>query len=240
MAKNGQSTCNTKVITLNCQGLRSTNNRDTLFAWLNCTKVDFLCLQETHSISQKEFSSWLKSATDDGLLSNSYSCLSSPGMNRSSGVAIIYNRGYVVSSCYADQQGQLISAQFTLANNVFQICNVYAPNSSAEGAQFFESIYPVIDSDIPCILCGDFNTVVDSLKDRRGSNPLSKWAYNWSGTLTNLMSTFDLRDVWRLHHPRTTAFTWNRANSVLASRLDMYWISTFFLPFVLSVELFSI
>ena len=147
---------------------------------------------------------------------------------------MIYNNRYAISSCYADQQGRLICAQFTLENNLFQLCNVYAPKSSAV-AQFFESLYPIIDSAIPCILCSDFNTVVDPHKDRRGCTPLSKWAYNWSGTLRSLMSTFDLKDVWRLHHPTTSAFPWNCANSTQATRLDMFWISTFFLPFVLSV-----
>ena len=238
MANKEPTTQQVEVITLNCQGLRTTDHRDTLFSWLNCTNVDFLCLQETHSTSRDEFASWLQTAKEDGLLTNTYSCLSSPGTNRSSGVAIIYNHRYALSSCHTDQQGRLIRAQFTLANNLFQICNVYAPNSSVDGAQFFESLYPVIDSAVPCILCGDFNTVVDPIQDRRGCNPWSKWAYNWSGTLTNLMSTFDLRDVWRLHHPTTTAFTWNRANLAQASRLDMFWISTFFLPFVLSVDIF--
>ena len=137
MANKEPTTQKVEVITLNCQGLRTTDHRDTLFSWLNCTKVDFLCLQETHSTSRNEFSSWLKTAIEDGLLTNTYSCLSSPGTNRSSGVAIIYNHRYALSSCHTDQHGRLICAQFTLANNLFQICNVYAPNSSVDGAQFF-------------------------------------------------------------------------------------------------------
>ena len=119
MAEKYQSTHNVEVITLNCQGLRSPDNRDTLFSWLNCTNVDFLCLQETHSTLWKEFSSWLKTAIEDGLLTNSYSCFSSPGTNRSGGVAIIYNNRDALSSCHADQQGRLLCTQFTLENNLF-------------------------------------------------------------------------------------------------------------------------
>ena len=69
-----------EIISLNCQGLRSTDHRETLFSWLNCCKVDFLCLQETHSISEAEFTSWLKSANDDDLLTIDYNCLSSPSI----------------------------------------------------------------------------------------------------------------------------------------------------------------
>lgn len=107
MANKSQNMHNFEIITLNCQGLRSSDHRDTLFSWLNCSKVDFLCLQETHSISAKEFSSWLKAATEDGLLPASCSCISSPGTNRSSRVAIVYKNIYSLSSCHADQQGRL-------------------------------------------------------------------------------------------------------------------------------------
>ena len=53
-------------ITLNCRGLRTADHRATLFQWANCAKTDFVCLQETHSISEEEFSSWLDHATSSG------------------------------------------------------------------------------------------------------------------------------------------------------------------------------
>ena len=87
---------------------------------------------------------------------------------------------------------------------------------------FFSSLYPVLDPALPCVLCGDFNTVVDPYRDRRGCNPLSPWAYNWSRTLSQLMSTYDLKDVWRVQHPDEQAFTWHRPNHAQASRLDMF------------------
>lgn len=106
------------------------------------------------------------------------------------------------------------------------------------GAPFYESLYAVIDPLVPCILCGDFNTVADPNRDRRGCNIFSRWAYDWSDTLTHLMDTYDLRDVWRQHHPDATAFTWHRPNSAQASRLDMFWLSAFFLPLILVVDIF--
>ncbi len=35
---------NVEVSTLNCQGIRSSDKHDTFFSWLNCFKVDFICL----------------------------------------------------------------------------------------------------------------------------------------------------------------------------------------------------
>jgi hypothetical protein len=137
-----------------------------------------------------------------------------------------------------DQQGRFINAQFAFENQIFQICNVYGPNNAKEGDPFFQSLYPVLDPAIPCILCGDFNTVVDPRLDRTGCNPSSKWAYNWSRTLSDLTSTYGLQDVWRKQHPDEKAFTWHRPSQTQASRLDMFWLCSFFLPLVLSVDIF--
>ena len=199
--------------------------------------MDFLCLQETHSTSAREFSRWLRAAIDNKLLSSAYSCISSPGTNRSSGVAIIYKSQYLLTSSQSDQQGRFVCGQFTVADQTFSLCNVYGPNKAREGALFFESLYPVLDPDIPSIVCGDFNTVVDPHLDRRGCNIFSPWAYNWSHTLTTFMSTFSLHDVWRRLHPDAEAYTWHRPNSRQASRLDMFWIASFFLPLILAVDI---
>ena len=180
----------------------------------------------------------MKDAQDAGLLKTSYACVSSPATNRSCGVAILFKSTLDLFSCATDQQGRFLCAQLTLQSTNFQVCNVYGPNKSTEGKVFFASLYPVLDLALPCVLCGDFNTVVGPYKDRRGCNPTSPWAYNWSKTLDQLMSTFDLCDVWHLTHPAASAFTWHRPNQAQASRLDMFWLCSFFLPLVLSVDIF--
>ncbi len=91
------------IITLNCQGLRNLAHRDTLFSWLNCCKVDILCLQETHSISELEFTSWVADATAGGLNKIGYKCISSPGTSCSCGVAILYHPEFELVNCSRDQ-----------------------------------------------------------------------------------------------------------------------------------------
>ena len=127
------SSCSLDIITLNCQGLRSPDNRDTLFALLNCCKPDFLCLQETHSVSTQEFSSWLTDACDAGLLRIPYKCFSSPGTHHSCGVALLYKPRFLLSSCAIDQHGRFVSAQFSCDNTSFQVFNIYGPNKSVDG-----------------------------------------------------------------------------------------------------------
>ena len=94
-----------------------------------------------------------------------------------------------------------------------------------------------MDPEIPCVLCGDFNTVVDPHIDCRGCNPSSRWAYNWPSMICDFTSSYDLSDIWRLHHLDTHPFTRHRPNSSQASRLDMFLASSFFLPFILSVDI---
>ena len=52
----------------------------------------------------------------------------------------------------------------------FKSVTSMAPTSRLS-ALFFEFLYLVIDLDLPIILCGYFNTIIDAYKDRRGCNP---------------------------------------------------------------------
>ena len=53
-----------------------------------------------------------------------------------------------------------------------------------------------------------------------GCNADSPWAYNWSPTLRNLMTTFNLCDIWR-YISKASEFTWQQGNNKQASRVDM-------------------
>jgi exonuclease III len=180
-----------------------------------------VCLQETHSISEEESSSWLDHATSSGSNKFGYKCISSPGTIRSCGVAILYNPSYNVVSCSRDQDGRLLCVEFSKDGNLIQLVNIYAPNSAKSASAFFESLYQVLDPDTPTVLCGDFNTVVDPIKDRLGCNSQSRSAYNRSATLHHLMSTYDLHDAWRKIHPNAQEYYWHRPNGSQASRIDM-------------------
>ena len=80
-------------------------------------------------------------------------------------------------------------------------------------------------------------TVVDAHLDRFGCNLLSSWAYNWPTSLASLVETLNLHDPWCLQHPATKEYTWCRPNGTQGSRLDMFWLSAFLLPFILQVDI---
>ena len=102
-----------------------------------------------------------------------YKCISSPGTILSCAVAILYNPSYDVVSCSRDQDGRLLCAEFSKDGNLIQLVNIYAPNTAKPASTFFESLYQVLDPDTPTVLCSDFNTVVDPIKDRFGCNSQS-------------------------------------------------------------------
>ena len=151
-----------QLITLNVQGLRSLQNRQTFMSWVNCFGPDIICLQETHSTSEREFTGWF--SPNNVNINNTkykYKCISSPGTIRSSGVAILLKSNFQVVKQWRDDLGRLIVAELARDNFNFQVGCLYGPNNKDDGAQFFESLYQAIDPAIPVLLSGDYNTVVD-------------------------------------------------------------------------------
>ena len=154
---------NFTFITLNVQGLRNSRNRQTLFSWLNCAKPDIIALQETHSTSEAVFQTWLHKETQHNNNKQRYLVESSPGSNRSSGVAILYKPCFVIKKIQRDTSGRYLLLTFTHEDvkSHFQVLTVYGPNQQRPGEAFFASLVPEINPLFPIILCGDFNVVID-------------------------------------------------------------------------------
>ena len=225
------------AITLNCQGLRNVTQRSVLLSWLSCFSPDIVCLQETHSTSSEEFAQWLTTETNNNNNKPKYNVLSSPGTTRSRGVAVLYNPSLTVLSSASDSQGRLQVIHFSFQSISFQLVNIYGPNQKNPGIEFFNSILPLLDISLPTLICGDFNTVVDPYIDRKGCNPTSHWAYNWPHTLATLTHDMNLVDIWRVRHPNERCYTWSRTGGQVASRLDMFWISSSLAPSVKDITI---
>ena len=226
------------ILTLNIQGLRTLSHRQTLMEWLNCFGPDIVCLQETHAVSEDEFSTWFSVSNSQFKNKYKYKCISSPGRVRSCGVAILYKPFLKLKHSIRDTDGRLVIGTFNAYGSDFQLVCLYGPNNKIAGNAFFESFFQALDPDMPILLGGDFNTVVDPYIDRLGCNPNSPWAYNWSDSLALLMENFNLKDCWREKHPNISDFTWRRSNGLQASRIDMFWIPEYLIEHVRSIEIF--
>ena len=164
------------ILTLNIQGLRSLVSRQTLMQWLNCFGPDIICLQETHSKTEVEFSSWFSLSNTNISNKFKYKCISSPGKARSCGVAILFKPNFEVLSTSRDETGRFVAIDFCCSGYSFQVACVYAPNTKQPAQRFVESIYAALSADLPVCLCGDYNTVVNANLARFGCNPESPWA----------------------------------------------------------------
>lgn len=114
------------MVTLNCQGLHDAK-RSVLFAWVNCFKPEIVCLQETHSTSSSEFSTRVSTESANGNNVAGYQAFSSPGSNRSRGVAFLFTAAFQVQSVSSDTDSRFQIITLSEFNSRISFVNI--PNT---------------------------------------------------------------------------------------------------------------
>ena len=125
--------------------------------------------------------------------------------------------------------------EFALRGSVFHVACVYAPNRNPDRDEFFAYCETSIDPSVPTVLCGDFNTVFDRTCDRRGSY-IDDASRESSSVLHTLFRECCVSDIWRVKHPDTPGFTWDRPDGSLSSRIDFIGCPYAWIPFVTHVD----
>ena len=197
-----------KIASWNINSLRK--RQDRLFAWLETTRPDVVCLQETKCPDEQFPALALQSV---GYRSVYH------GEKSYNGVAILSNtepRDVRASLCdeVVDPQARVIAA--TIAN--MRVFSIYAPNGQAVGspaydyklswyARLRECIAKEKSPDV--IVCGDFNVAPE---DRDIYDPEL-----WRGAIMCSdgeraafckLCEIGLRDTLRLHHQEGGLFSW--------------------------------
>ena len=155
-------------------------------------------------------------------------CLLNGHKTNSRGVAILIGKTfeYSATSIKADDIGNYISV--SILTNAFNIrlINIYAPNSDTP--DFFDFIRGQIelsDHDY-CIICGDFNLILDQSKDcynyKNLNNPRAR------NCLLQTMNSLRLIDAFRFLHSDLVRYTWRRKNPTRQARLDYFIVSNNF------------
>jgi len=88
------------------------------------------------------------------------------------------------------------------------ICNIYAPNK--DDPAFFQNVSEQMTS-FKCeeiIFGGDFNLVLDVLKDKKGGKPSRH--QNSLKMVQNFRNNLDLTDIWRDLNPEERRYTWRQ------------------------------
>ena len=91
------------------------------------------------------------------------------------------------------------------------------------------SCLDLADPSVPTILCGEFNAVFDSAKDRRGSDPAVTVRENFV-SLELLFRELCVLDVWRHLHPDLRAYAKLKPDGslwFLVPPHQLYWLPVY-------------
>ena len=96
-------------------------------------------------------------------------------------------------------------SEVTIKEQNFLLANIYAPNT--DEPSFFTEIFRQLDKAETCdkIIGGDFNLVMNTELDRKGSD------YNHVKTcdaVHNLTEAYNFIDIWRILNPDKREYTW--------------------------------
>ena len=207
------------LISNNVKGLQSDLKRRKLFHFFN-SKPDahIILLQETHC-TEKEEKQWTAEWGGRAFFSN--------GTSDARGVCILVknNIDIEIANVTRDTQGRYLQLNGTLQDKSISIANVYAPNN--DDIQFFEYIHQQLESADTDhqIMAGDFNTILDNEKDKRGG--AIRHANNRTQDFLNTwIEESELLDIWRHIHPEDRKFTYHQKRPCqVFTRLDYFIIS---------------
>ena len=216
------------VISVNVNGLRDGDKRLGFLQWLPHLSPLVVCLQETHAVSNDDLLSWFSRF--------GYLCAGSFGTNHSRGVVVLYHLVFECRSVVCKCDGCFVLVEFSLGGSVFVAASIYAPNCNPDCDAFFVRCIDSIDPAVSTLLCGDFNTDLDRVPDRRGSCPFDV-SRESSALLSAMFSNCCVLNIWRQRHPNDSAFTWFRPDGALASHIDLIGCPYAWVPYVSSADI---
>lgn len=211
----------------NVNGLQASVKRKKVFTMLKEQDLDIIMLQESHSTQNIQH---LWQAEWGGKIFCAH------GTSESRGVMIAIRRGviYDIKQIYKDIDGRAIVMEIKIENNWYVFANIYAPNE--DDPAFYINVANMIDAceNRNVIWAGDFNLVLDILKDRYNSNYNNHKA---ASTLSAYMHETDLVDVWRALNPQKATYTFFRRQPLAMSRIDFFLISSSLMPSVVEAQI---
>jgi exodeoxyribonuclease-3 len=197
-----------RIVSWNINSLRK--RQDSLFAWLEATKPDIVCLQETKCPDDQFPSLALQAA--------GYRC-AYHGEKSYNGVAILARadlKDVRASLCdeVVDPQARVIAATI----NEVRVFSIYAPNGQAVGSpayqyklNWYRRLRDCITNETSpdIVVCGDFNVAPEDIDVYdaqlwRGAIMASEGE---RAAFRQLFGT-GLRDTLRIHHKESGLFSW--------------------------------
>ena len=216
------------VISVNVNGLRDEDRWLGFLRWLSHLSPSVVCLLETHAVSSADLQPWFSRF---GFL-----CAGSFGPVHSRGAAVLYRPVFECRSMVCKFDGRFVWVELAFRGAVFRVATIYAPKRNSDHDDFLVRCVNAVDLTVPTLLCGDFNTVLDHVIDRRDSCPFDISCES-SVMLSGLFSDCCVVDIWCELHPGVSAFTWCRPDGALASRIDLIGCPYVWVPHMSSVDI---
>ena len=192
------------------------DKRREIFQWLKKKNFSIYMLQEVHCT---------KNSSGVWAVEWGYTALFSGAASNKAGVAILFNNNFSfkILKQFCDKEGRCIIIDLEVGELTLTICNIYAPNK--DDPAFFEAVFKEMLS-FRCdeiIFGGDFNLVLDILKDKRGGVPTTH--SNSLKVLKSFQDNLDLTDIWRDLNPEEKRYTWRQNKPEVHCRLDFFLVS---------------
>lgn len=205
------------IATLNVRGLHDRSKCQRLADWFNSQKLDILCLQETYVANDAD-KELLGQEFTGALHYHIY------GTNHRGGLAIILRQSPDMTTSLLSASDHHLSIQIHTDTHDFHLTNVYASPISTERVAFFDSLHQKLQPSIYNVVCGDFNTVLNTNLDRRASSQAVPRRAPIN-SLHQLLNQVDLIDLYRYQRPKDKEYTWQCRGHDIAERLDMILVS---------------
>lgn len=177
------------VLTLNVQGFCKADKQTEVIHYAREQFIDILFLQEVNFVSPSDVAAFQRRFN--------LPCFFSLASTRSCGVGVVITNTAPFSSVFntVDSEGRVLVLKCAVGSLRMRFVCVYAPTRTRYTNAFFRSLTPYLLDDCATVLCGDFNCVLDSMRDVRG--PGQGRNISNARELATLARDFGLHDVFR-------------------------------------------
>ena len=224
-----------ELCTFNIRGLKNTSKANAIINSLKNSKINIIALQETHLIEQ-DYENYLNHIWQGPIVY-------AEGTSHSKGLCIMFDSYFKVNDIsrifYNDR---ILLCSFKVGDEIFFICNIYAPNDPRQKKQFFNSLKDIVKTHLNdyqlqnTIFLGDFNCVLNNRLDIISGEPHSN---DLVKSFNSLLLDMELKDLWRINNPNKKDFTWSRKNPLIARRLDYIFANNVLIPFLTDCKILS-
>ena len=206
------------MCTFNCNGIGDHLKRKDIFDYLRNRKCQIYLLQETHLLESQE--NFIRSCWG-------YDVILSGNSTNSNGVAILFsnNFDFKIHNCKKDKNGCYIALDLEIEGNRFSLVNIYGP-SSGDDPTFFDNIEQLIleFNNNKIIIAGDWNCTINFEIDNKNYSS-SMYRARIRNRILDLMTQFELVDIWRINNPNTSSYTWRKFKTTKQARLDYFLVT---------------